>query len=162
MTKCCTVLLVTVVLLAPTPLLFAQATSNPQFRETAVIPFFHKKRRAIDHFQTIYKRDLNGTDTLLLVRSGEWPKEIPTWIRGEGLIGLFVTKTDDPNQVWELGYLDGYSNFFVEVEQADEKSIVLRIESEDGAVYRNQLLFDLTSRQILQQFDPASKAALPF
>ena len=76
-------------------------------------------------------------------------------------MGLFVIKTDDPDRVWELGFLDGYSNFFVEVERADEKSIVLRIESVEGTVYKTQLMFDLTSRRLLKQFDPASKAVLP-
>lgn len=155
-------LLVTVALLTPAPLLFSQATSNPQFRETAVIPFFEKKRgRHVVRFRTIYKRDLNGADTLLLVRSGQWPKESPTWIHGDGLIGLFVMKTDDPDQVWELGFLDGYSNYFVEVDQADDKSILLRIKTMEGNVYRNQLLFDLRSRRLLKQFDPASKAVIP-
>jgi hypothetical protein len=159
-----TVLLVTFALLTPAPLLFPQATSNLQFRETAVVPFFHELRvaRYADEFQTIYKRDLNGTHTLVLVRAGQWPVKRPNRRRGDGLLGLFVMKTDEPDQVWELGFLDGYSNYFVEVDQADDKSILLRMESEEGTVYRTQLLFDLTSRRILQQFDPASKAALPF
>ena len=159
---CWVAALVPALLITAIPLLFAQSTQSPEFRETAVIPFFHTKRRAIEQFQTIYKRDLNGAHTLLLVRSGQWPVKRPSRTRGDGLLGLFVTKTDDPDQVWKLGFLDGYEDYYVEVEQADEKSMVLRIESEEGTVYRNQLLFDLTSRQILQQFDPASKAALPF
>ena len=161
MSKYLVAALVPVLLLTTIPL-FSQPTPNPQFRETAVIPFFHKKNRGVGHFQTIYKRGLNGTDTLLVVRAGRWPIKTPAWSRGEGLIGLFVMRTDDPDLVWELAILDGYSDFIVEVEQADDKSIVLRIENVEGTVYRNQLLFDLDSRRLLKQFDPASKAVLPF
>ncbi len=153
--------LVPVLLITAIPL-FSQTTQSPEFRETAVIPFFRKVNRRVDHFQTIYKRGVNGTDTLLVVRAGQWPKKTQPWWRREGLIGLFVMRTDDPDQVWEMAILDGYSNFFVDVEQADDESIVLRIESVKGTVYRNQLLFDLASRQLLKQFDPASKAVLPF
>lgn len=161
MSKYLVATLVPVLLLTTIPL-FSQPAPNPQFRESAVIPFFEKKRgRHVVRFRTIYKRDLNGTDTLLLVRSGQWPQKNPTWIHGDGLIGLFVMKTDDPDQVWELGFLDGYSNYFVEVDQADDKSILLRIKTIEGTVYRNQLLFDLSSRRLLKQFDPASKAVIP-
>ena len=162
LTRMCWVAALVPALLITAIPLFAQSIQSPEFRETAVIPFFHEIRRAIDQFQTIYKRDLNGAHTLLLVRAGQWPLKRPSRTRWDGLLGLFVMKTDDPGQVWKLDFLDGYEDYYVEVEHADEKSMELRIESKEGTVYRNQLWFDLTSRRILQQFDPASKAALPF
>ena len=47
--------LVPVLLLAAIPL-FAQSTPNPQFRETAVIPFFHKRDREISHFRDLLQK----------------------------------------------------------------------------------------------------------
>ena len=54
-------------LLAVIPL-SAQLTPNPEFRETGVIPAFHRRNPNIVHFQTFYRKDLDGRHTLLLVR----------------------------------------------------------------------------------------------
>ena len=135
---------------------------DPKFRETAVIPYFHEVRSSIVHFQTVYKEDLDGTHSLLLVRAGRPPGAgCCSYPHGDGILGLFVLKSDDPDQVWKLGFLDGYEEYHVEVEQADEKSMVLRMEGAKGAVYRNRLLFDLASKRMLKQYPLPAEAVIP-
>ena len=136
---------------------------DPQFRETTVIPLFREERSSIVLFQTVYKKDLDGTHTLLLVRAGSPPgsNKYGPWPHGDGLLGLFVTKTDDPKQVWNLAFLDGYEDYHVEVEHADEKSMVLRVKGAEGTVYRNQMLFDLASKRMLKQYPLPAEAVIP-
>ena len=61
---------------------------DPQFRETAVIPFFREERSSIVLFQTVYKKDLDGTHTSLLVRAGSPPgtNKYGPWPHGDGLL----------------------------------------------------------------------------
>ena len=153
-------------LLAVIPL-SAQLTPNPEFRETAVIPAFHRRNPNIVHFQTFYRKDLDGGHTLLLVRGGaatrEWrsPLKHFRWNRDDLLglflilLGLFLMKTDDPEVVWELAIVANKHDVRVEVERADDSSIVLSRTMGDYGFRADtiKLFFDLKSKRLLERAD---------
>ena len=142
------------VLLLTAILLFAQSTPNSQFRETAVIPFFHKRDPEIVHFRTFYRKDLDGTHTLLLVRGGRWslgPAE-DFWGNSDELLGLFLMKTDAPDLVWELAILSS-EHRRVEVERVDHSSIVLWVAGHYGRGSKIKFFFDVESKRVLKRLE---------
>ena len=146
------------VLLAVVPL-SAQLTPNPEFRETAVIPAFHRRNPNIVHFQTFYRKDLNGTHTLLVVRGGAptrgWPSPLKhfRWNRDD-LLGLFLMKTGDPDLVWELAILANKHDVRVEVERADDSSVVLsRFGNYCIQTDSMKLFFDVTSKRVRKRIE---------
>ena len=148
-------------LLAVIPL-SAQLTPNPEFRETAVIPAFHRRNPNIVHFQTSYRKDLDGRHTLLLVRGGAptrgWPLPLKQfWWNRDDLLGLFLMKTDDPDVVWELAIVANKHDLRVEVERADDSSIVLSRFGNYGIQTDSmKLFFDVASKRVLKriEFEP--------
>ena len=157
------VLLGAAVLLTAVPC-SAQSTPNPEFREKALIPYFHEIDPAIVHFQTFLKKELDGEHTLLLVRGGnpkpgpDWPVDLPLehlrWGGGD-LLGLFLMKTDDPERVWELEILrnEGSVDFeplSVEIEQVDDTSIQLHVSGDWKTNFTFKLRIDVASKQVLR------------
>ena len=146
-------------LLAVIPL-SAQLTPNPEFRETAVIPAFHRRNPNIVHFQTFYRKDLDGRHTLLLVRGGAptrgWrlPLKQFSWTRDD-LLGLFLMKTGNPDLVWELAMLASGYGYHVNVARADDSSIVLSRTMGDYGFRADtiKLFFDLKSKRLLERAD---------
>ena len=126
---------------------------------SAAVSAFHKRNPNIVHFQTFYRRDLDGSHTLLLVRGGaatrrwQFPLKHLWWNRDD-LLGLFLMKTGDPDLVWELAILAGKDDLRVEVERADDSSIVLsrfgNYGMQTGSV---KLFFDVTSKRVLKQIE---------
>ena len=117
---------------------------------------FHKRNPGIVHFQTFFRKDLDGSHTLLLVRGGtpgpRWrlPLKQFSWAKDD-LLGLFVMKTSNPDLVWELAILAGEYDVRVEVEWTDESSIVLSRFGNDGIQTGFiKLFFDVTSRRLLK------------
>ena len=146
------------VLLAVIPL-SAQLTPNPEFRETAVIPAFHRRNPNIVHFQTFYRKDLDGRHTLLLVHGGAptsgWRLPLKHfWWNRDDLLGLFLMKTDDPDVVWELAILANKHDVRVEVERADDSSIVLS-RFGDYCIQTDsmKLFFDVAFKRVLKQIE---------
>ena len=147
-------MIITLLLAGP---VFPQQSSNPDFQETAVIPSFHEVNPRIIHFQTFFKKALDETYTLLLVRGGEprpgWgsPLRALSWNRGD-LLGLFLMDSRDPERVWKLAMLTGnQAEILVEVERADRYSIVLRRTQGAYGMRRKsmKLFFDLGSKRLL-------------
>lgn len=142
----------------------AQSTPNPEFREKALIPFFHGIDPTIVHFQTFLKRELDGEHTLLLVRGGNprpgpvWPVDLPLerlrW-GGRDLLGLFLMKTDDPKRVWELEILNNknrvdWEPLSVEIEQVDDTSILLQVSGDYKTNFTFKLRIDVASKRVLR------------
>ena len=147
------------VLLAVIPL-SAQLTPNPEFRETAVIPAFHRRNPNIVHFQTFYRKDLDGRHTLLLVRGGaatrRWPLPLKHfWWNRDDLLGLFLMKTDDPDLVWEMAMLASDNDYRVNVARVDDSSIVLSRTVGDYGFRADtiKLFFDLKFKRLLKQIE---------
>ena len=123
---------------------------------SAAVSVFHKRNPNIVHFQTFYRRDLDGSHTSLLVRGGaatrrwQFPLKHLWWNRDD-LLGLFLMKTGDPDLVWELAILAGKDDLRVEVERADDSSIVLSRFGNYG-MHRGsvKLFFDVTSKRVLK------------
>ena len=151
--------------LAPAVLLLvipvsAQLTPNPEFRETAVIPAFHRRNPNIVHFQTFYRKDLDGRHTLLLVRGGAptpgWrlPLKQFSWTRDD-LLGLFLMKTGNPDLVWELAILARRNGYHVNVARVDDSSIVLSRSLGDYGFRAGtiKLFFDVKSKRLLKQIE---------
>ena len=138
--------------------LAAQIVPNPEFHETAVISAFHRRNPDIVHFQTFYRKDLGGEHTLLLVRGGAptpgWrsPLRSLSWNRGD-LLGLFLIKTANPDLAWELDILTGEYDVRVEVERADDRSIVLSRYGDYGLQGFTKLFFDATSRRMQRRIE---------
>ena len=137
----------------------AQLTPNPEFRETAVIPAFHRRNPNIVHFQTFYRKDLDGRQTLLLVHGGAptsgWRLPLKQfWWNRDDLVGLFLMKTDDPDVVWELAILANKHDVRVEVERADDSSIVLS-RFGDYCIQTDsmKLFFDVAFKRVLKQIE---------
>ena len=146
------------VLLAVIPL-SAQVTPNPEFRETAVIPAFHRRNPNTVHFQTFYRKDLDGGHTLLLVRGGAptsgWRLPLKQfWWNRDDLLGLFLMKTDDPDLVWEMAILANKHDVRVEVERADDSSIVLS-RFGDYCIQTDsmKLFFNVAFKRVLKQIE---------
>ena len=146
-------------LLAVIPL-SAQLTPNPEFRETAVIPAFHRRNPNIVHFQTFYRKDLDGKHTLLLVRGGAptpgWPLPLKhlLWTRDD-LLGMFLMKAGNPDLVWEMAMLASDNDYQVNVARVDDSSIVLS-RSVGAYGFRAdtiKLFFDLKSKRLLERAD---------
>lgn len=142
-------------------LLHSQTVPNADFRETAVISSFHKKNPAVVNFQTFYRRDLDQTHRLLVVRGGApkagWNSPRTTFFLGEGdLLGLFLMDREDPNRVWELGvFTSGNRSDLLWVDRADENSIVFARRAGDygrSAPYW-KFIFDVSSKRLLRQFE---------
>ena len=150
------------VLLLAIPL-SAQLSPNPEFQETAVIPAFHRRNPNIIHFQTFYRKDLDGRHTLLLIRGGApragWPlllKELKDfWWNRDDLLGLFLTKTSNPDRVWELVILANEYDDRVEVDRTDDGSIVLSRTRGDYGVGADtiKIFFDVTSKRMLKRIE---------
>ncbi len=139
--------------------LSAQLTPNPEFRETAVIPAFHRRNPNIVHFQTFYRKDLDGTHTLLLIRGGgptpRWRLPLKYfWWNRDDLVGLFLMKTGNPDLVWELAILANKHDIRVEVVRADNSSIVLS-RFGDYCIQTDsmKLFFDVTSKRVLKRVE---------
>ena len=140
----------------------AQDIPNPDFRETAAIPFFHKVNPDVVHFQTFYRKVLDENYTLLLIRGGAptpgWNEShLPLqhfWWNRDDLAGLFLMETTNPNRVWELAILQGEAGLdTLEVDRADSRSLVLSVTPEKGEFEnRLKLFFDVESRLLLKQF----------
>lgn len=138
-------------------LLYSQTVPNADFRETAVIPSFHKKNPAVVNFQTFYRRDLDNTHRLLVVRGGApkegWNSPRTAFFLGEGdLLGLFLTDRGDPNRVWELGvFATGNRSDLLWVDRADENSIVFGRHGFPAPYWK--FIFDVSSKRLLGQFE---------
>ena len=138
----------------------AQSKASPKFQETAFIPFFHKKDPQLVHFDSFYRKDLDGTHTLLMIRAGQNPLYGSNYfgvVEGEWL-GLFVVKPDDPDWVRDLTFFRSSDQFnSVTVERVDDRSIVFhRYDSPLGPSYEIKLFFDINSRQLLKQVEYSS------
>ncbi len=152
-------------------LLSAQDFPNPEFRDTAVIPYFQSANPEIVYFQTFYSKELDEQHTLLLVRGGaprpgRNPAFLPMryfwWTEGD-LLGLFLMETADPSQVWQLAMIPNapeYHEARLEVDRVDKDSIVLQVFVGDygGQAPRLKIFFDISSKQLLGQvrFDPVA------
>ena len=152
--------LIRFLLLAAPVFVHAQAIPNPNFRETATIPFFHKINPNIVSFQTFYKKVLDEQYTLLLIRGGapsEWSSvSYPMqhfWWNQDDLLGLFLAENANPDRIWELAVLNGeLGDDEVGVARADSSSIVLwRPESYYGiGAEWLKLFFDTQSKQLIE------------
>ena len=135
-----------------------QSTPNSQSQETTFIPFFHKKDQKLVHFQTFYKKDLDGNHTLLMIRGGREPLE-PSNFFGETedeWLGLFLVKPAEPDWVCELTMLP-YSGSLDLVERAVEKSIVLHQNDHPYGFTRElKFFFSTQSGQVLKRFEYSS------
>ena len=147
------------VLLVVIPL-SAQLTPNPEFRETGVIPAFHRRNPNIVHFQTFYRKDLDGRHTLLLVHGGAptsgWRLPLKQfWWNRDDLLGLFLMKTDDPDLVWEMAMLASDNDYQVNVARVDDSSIVLSrtVGAYGFRAGTIKLFFDLKSKRLLERAD---------
>jgi hypothetical protein len=142
-------------------LLDSQTIPNADFRETAVIPSFHKKNPAVVNFQTFYQRDLDKTHRLLVVRGGApregWSSPRTAFFLSEGdLLGLFLMDREDPNRVWELGvFAAGSRSDLLWVDRADGNSIVFARRAGDYGVAAPywKFIFDVSSKRLLGQFE---------
>jgi hypothetical protein len=160
-------------------LLSAQDVPNPEFRDTAVVPFFREVNPDMVYFQTFYRTAVDAQHTLLLVRGGA-PKPrrasilpIQQFLWGEGdLLGLFLQETSDPEQVWKLAvFPEGEPDWgdLVEVDRADSESMVLKLSYLDYGFRSSslKLFFDISSKKLLGQirYQPVAinqRIAMPF
>lgn len=152
--------LISFLLLTAPVFVHAQAIPNPNFRETAVIPYFHKVNPDIVSFQTFYKKVLDEQYTLLLIRGGApipgWDSvSFPMqhfWWNQDDLLGLFLAETANPDRIWELAVLkSNYGTSVVGVDRADSSSIVLWRTVSDYGIRAEWLkfFFDTQSKQLI-------------
>ena len=152
--------LISFLLLTAPVFVHAQAIPNPNFRETAAIPFFHKLNPNIVSFQTFYKKVLDEQYTLLLIRGGApipgWDSvSFPMqhfWWNQDDLLGLFLAETANPDRIWELAVLkSNYGTSVVGVDRADSSSIVLWRTVSDYGIRAEwlKLFFDTQSKQLI-------------
>ena len=129
-----------------------QSTPNSEFQETTLIPFFHKKDPKLVHFQTFYKKDLDGTHTLLTIRARWNPLESGT---GDEWVGLFLVKPAEPDWVHPLIFLHtSKRSLWVEVERVDNRSIVLHQTDSPYRFPRElKLFFSAKSGRLLKQLE---------
>ena len=140
--------------------LSAQLTPNPEFRETAVIPAFHRRNPNIVYFQTFYRKDLDGRHTLLLVRGGAptrgWPLPLKhlLWTRDD-LLGMFLMKAGNPDLVWEMAMLASDNDYQVNVARVDDSAIVLSrtVGAYGFRADTIKLFFDVKSKRLLERAD---------
>ena len=137
-----------------------QSTPNPEFRETALIPFFHKKDPNLVHFQTFYKKDLDGTHTLFMIRGGREPLEPKNYFGGsetrDQWLGLFLVKPPEHDWVRELTFLHSTSDSYgyIKVERVDNRSIVFHQTEYDYRFPRELKLFlNAKSGQLLKRLE---------
>ena len=132
-----------------------QVRSAPAFRETAVIPSFLRADPHVAHFKTVVRRDLDGTQSLLLVLGSRRPA--PEWIRwGVGdTVGLFLVKNSDPDLVRELAIASSGGDFSLEVECANSSSVVWSRKIGDYGAPSDSIktYFDISSKRVLRQFE---------
>jgi len=135
--------------------LWVQIRAAPAFREKAVIPSFLRVDPHITHFETFLRKDLDGTHSLLLVLGSRRPAG--PWLRwGPGdTIGLFLTKTSDPDRVWEITVASSGRDFHLEVECADSSSVVWSRTIGDYGTPSDSIktYFDLSSKQLLRRIE---------
>ncbi|MCZ6753426.1 MAG: hypothetical protein O7E51_16565 [Acidobacteria bacterium] len=154
--------LISFLLLTAPVFVHAQAIPNPNFRETAAIPFFHKLNSNIVSFQTFYKKVLDEQYTLLLIRGGapipEWRSvsyPMPHfWWNRDDLLGLFLAETANPDRIWELAILKSNNETsLVGVDRADSRSIVLWRTVSDYGIPGEWLkfFFDTQTKRLLQE-----------
>ena len=149
--KVSTVPLLLALLLAGIPC-SGQSTPNPEFQETTLIPFFQKKDPKLAHFETFYKKDLDGTHTLLTIRARWNPPESAS---GDVWVGLFLIKPAEPDWVRPLTFLHSSKRSLgVKVERVDDRSIVLHQTDYDYRFpLKLKLFFNAKSGQLLKQLE---------
>lgn len=149
-------------LMAFSALLPAQDVANPDFRDSAAIPFFHRLNPDLVYFQTFYRKSVDDQHSLLLIRAGAptpgWrPSSLPMqhflWLPDD-LLGVFVQETARPDQVWEIAIVrreDPNWGDKVEVDRAGSDSIVLRLSYSDYGLPTPwlKLFFDISSKRFL-------------
>ncbi len=151
-------------LLAPLAVLMAtsatwpQTTSNPDFRDTAVIPAFHRKQPGVVHFTRILRTPASEGLDLLVVRGGalqegwQTPSDLSWWNQGD-LLGIFLADRRDSNLVYELAIVPA-PQFGGRLEplHADTHSLTLQIIPEKGqAGPQLTFFFDERSKSLRKQ-----------
>jgi len=153
-------------LIALPALLTAQDIPNPEFLDSAVIPYFHKVDPRMIYFQTFHRKVLDDRHTLLLVRGGAFkpgwtPSSLPMetfwWTEGD-LLGLFLVEASDPSLVWQLAMIpnapeDAEGEGRLEVDRVDHESVVLRVFVTDYGLSAPwlKIFFDINTKQFLGQ-----------
>ena len=143
------------------PVAPAQSIPNPDFRETAVIPSFQKRKPSVVNFRTFYRKDLDARHRLLVVLGGApsqgWNAQRTNFWVGKGdLLGLFLADRGDPNLVWELGVFEiGQRGDLMWVDRADERSLVFGRVAGDYNLPTTywKFLFDIPSKRLVDQWE---------